>query len=72
MVVGRYRALCMEPHDLVLAKLGAGRDKDLEFARAAADAGLVRIPVLLERLIGVTASDEERRRIEGRVRALDR
>jgi hypothetical protein len=72
VVVGPYRALCMEPHDLVLSKLGAGRDKDLQFARAAADAGLVTVPVLRERLADITASDEERRRIEARVGALGR
>lgn len=70
VVVGPYRALCMEPHDLVLSKLGAGREKDLQFARAAADAGLVNVPVLLERLAGVAGTDEERARIEACVRAL--
>ncbi len=32
---------CMEPHDLVLSKLAAGRDKDLTFCRAALARGLV-------------------------------
>jgi len=32
---------CMEPHDLVLSKLAAGRGKDLRFARAAIARGLV-------------------------------
>lgn len=32
---------CMEPHDIVLSKLAAGRDKDLAFARAAIARGLV-------------------------------
>ena len=31
----------MEPHDLVLSKLAAGRDKDLTFCRAALARGLV-------------------------------
>jgi hypothetical protein len=34
--VGKIVAHCMEPHDVVLSKLGAGREKDLEFASAAA------------------------------------
>ncbi len=40
---------CLDPHDLVLSKLVAGREKDFEFARALLDAGLVRIEVLLAR-----------------------
>jgi hypothetical protein len=72
VTAGRYRALCMEPHDLVLSKLGAGRDKDLQFARAAAEAGLVHVPVLRQRLANIAASEEERRVIELRVNALER
>lgn len=72
VVVERFRALCMEPHDLVLSKLGAGRDKDLQFARAAADSGLVSVAVLRERLKNIAASDEQLRRIELRVFALER
>jgi hypothetical protein len=40
----------MEPHDLVIAKLCAGHDKDLEFVRALLEARMVRPDVLLERL----------------------
>lgn len=36
------RGLCLEPHDLVISKLAAGREKDIEFCRAAAKAGLVQ------------------------------
>jgi len=43
-------ALCLEVHDLVLAKCVAGRDRDWEFARAAIDAGLVEIEELRRRL----------------------
>lgn len=32
---------CLEPHDLVLAKLVAGREKDWAFARSAVESGLV-------------------------------
>jgi hypothetical protein len=39
----------MEPHDVVLSKLAAGREKDLEFANAAAALGLVVQSVLLAR-----------------------
>ena len=39
-------ARCLEPHDLVVSKLVAGRPKDHEFARALLVAGLVDIDVL--------------------------
>jgi hypothetical protein len=41
---------CLEPHDLVLSKYVAGRDKDRRFARAALAAGLIHEQTLLERL----------------------
>jgi hypothetical protein len=62
----------MEPHDLVLSKLGAGRDRDLEFARDAATLGLVRRDELLARLESVTCTDDHRRQITARVHALFR
>jgi hypothetical protein len=43
-------ALCLEPHDLVLSKCAAGRDRDWDYAREALRAGLVRPSVLLERV----------------------
>lgn len=44
----------MEPHDLLLSKLGAGRDKDLEFrARNAGNLGLVGRDELLRAPRGV-------------------
>jgi uncharacterized nucleotidyltransferase DUF6036 len=43
-------ALCMEPHDLVLAKCVAGRDRDWEFARDAIAADLVRADELFARI----------------------
>ena len=54
--VGKIVARCMDPHDLVLSKLGAGRPKDLEFARAASALGLVTQEGLLSRvgLVGTT------------------
>lgn len=42
-------ALCLDPHDLVVSKLVAGREKDYEFARALLEAGLVRANVLRAR-----------------------
>ena len=43
-------ALCLEPHDLVLAKCAAGRERDWEFAGEAIRAGLVDVETLLERV----------------------
>ena len=42
-------ALCMDPHDLVCAKLAAFREKDKAFAMALLDAGLVDLDVLISR-----------------------
>lgn len=60
----------MDPHDLVLSKLGAGREKDFDFARSTANLGLVRREELLARLGMVVCSDEQRRQIAARVNAL--
>jgi len=53
------RGWCLEPHDLVLAKLVAGRSKDLAFARAAFAAGLVSRDPLLVR-VGLLPVDRTR------------
>jgi len=47
---GELNALCLEPHDLVLAKCAAGRERDWQFARDAIDAGLVGSVELLARV----------------------
>ncbi len=70
--VGRFCALCMEPHDLLISKLGAGREKDLEFARAAIDGGIVQRDELIGRLDDVAADPSVRRLIEDRIQALFR
>jgi hypothetical protein len=46
---GRSRAVCLEPHDLVVSKLVAGREKDLEFAAALLSARLIEADVLTAR-----------------------
>ncbi len=43
------KARCLEPHDLVVAKLVAGREKDFRFVAALLTAGLVSADTLLER-----------------------
>lgn len=45
------RARCLEKHDLVIAKLVAMREKDLAFATALIDAGLVDLNVLQQRAL---------------------
>ena len=52
--------LCLEPHDLVIAKYVAGREKDRDYVRAAARHRLVEQATLLERLER-TPIDPERR-----------
>lgn len=44
-------AKCLEKHDLVIAKLVAMREKDLAFATALIDAGLVDLDVLQRRAL---------------------
>ncbi|HEY2875590.1 MAG TPA: DUF6036 family nucleotidyltransferase, partial [Reyranella sp.] len=44
------RGWCLEVHDLAVAKLAAGREKDTEFVDAMLDHGLVQIDVLRNRL----------------------
>ena len=43
-------AWCLEPHDLVLAKCVAGRERDWQFARDALAAGLVNTDTLAARV----------------------
>jgi len=46
--------LCLEVHDLVISKLVAGREKDMEFGRVAANHGLVDVGILRARLAETT------------------
>ena len=50
--------LCMEPHDLAISKLCAGREKDLTFVRGVIEAGLAEIDLLFDRLGRVSAPPE--------------
>lgn len=52
--------LCLDPHDLAISKLIAGREKDLDYLRVAAAAGLLDRETLYRRL-DVTPSEPERR-----------
>ncbi|HSL19502.1 MAG TPA: DUF6036 family nucleotidyltransferase [Methylomirabilota bacterium] len=57
--------LCLEVHDLVISKLVAEREKDLEFVRAVIAHRLVREETLRERLETAPVPAERRRRIAG-------
>lgn len=47
---GAAEALCLDPHDLVISKLVAGREKDYAFTRALLAAGLIDPDVLKSRV----------------------
>lgn len=63
---------CLEIHDLVIAKLVAGREKDLHFAEAAARHGLVEREALVERLGETPLDDRIRAVVEARIAQLRR
>jgi hypothetical protein len=62
---GESRAVCLEPHDLVVSKLVAGREKDHRFAQALLDARLIRADVLSERAELLPGPGAIRRRVLG-------
>ena len=61
------RGLCLDPHDLALAKYAAGRDKDLVFTRELATRGLVAQDRLKELLAETPVSEEIRDRIRSQI-----
>lgn len=65
--VGQKTALCMDLHDLMLSKYGAGREKDLLFNRALAETGTVSGKTLVERPQDVHCDDRLRELIRARI-----
>lgn len=57
------RGWCLEPHDLVLSKLVAGREKDVAFARQAVAAGIVAVATLAARVDALPVDEEHRRAV---------
>lgn len=57
------RGLCLEPHDCVLAKMVAGRQKDYDFADALLRHGLLDPNVLAARVKLLDVSDEVKAQI---------
>ena len=62
-------ALCLEPHDLVLAKCARGDERDWEFADAALAAGLVDLAVLVDRVDAMPLADVARDRVRSMLEA---
>ena len=61
--------LCLEPHDLVISKYVAGREKDREYVRAVVRHRLVDRETLLERLSSTPIEDAIRSRIAALIEA---
>ena len=59
---------CLEPHDLVVAKTLAGREKDLKFLEGAARGKLVELDRLLTRLADMEVDEERRSMAVARIR----
>jgi len=62
-------AWCLEPHDLWISKMIAGRRKDLEFGRALMERGIVEPKELISRLEHLDVKEPERTRIAGKIAA---
>jgi len=60
---GGVTGLCLDPHDLALAKYFARREKDIEFTRQMVAHGILEEPRLMKLLATMTVSPEERTRI---------
>lgn len=58
---------CLEPHDLVVAKYLAGRDKDLRFGRDALEHRIVSAETLLLRLSDTDVDDQRRSLARARI-----
>jgi hypothetical protein len=61
--------LCLEPHDLIVSKYVAGREKDREYVRAAIRHRLVERDTLLDRLARTPVDGAQRSRITAQMAA---
>ncbi|MCU1499716.1 MAG: hypothetical protein JWM47_3669 [Acidimicrobiales bacterium] len=64
------RAQCLDPHDLVVSKLVAGREKDYEFVAALLDAGLISADLVIERAGMLDAVGAIRQRVIDRIKRI--
>ena len=62
-------AWCLEPHDLWISKMVAGRPKDLEFCQALLERGMVEPKELTRRLQRLDVGEPVRARISEKIRA---
>ena len=63
-------AFCLEPHDLVLAKCVAGRERDWDFAREALLHELVAAEVLFSRIDALPATQDDQSQLRERLEGL--
>lgn len=63
---------CLEPHDLAVSKLAAGREKDWPFVEAMLRYKLIGSDILLERLAVTSLSPPQRAKLESWVKSWDR
>ncbi len=61
------QGLCLDPHDLAIAKYVARREKDIAFNRALARRGIVTRERLLQLLENTPVSKAVRERIRGEI-----
>ena len=61
------RVWCLEVHDLAMAKLVAGREKDIEFVMALGRHGMVEAKILKERLAAIELDKRVRELVSGRI-----
>lgn len=59
--------MCLDPHDLVLSKLVANREKDIEFADAVIAAHLVGVEGLIELAAALPVPEGVRRRVRATI-----
>lgn len=60
--------MCLDPHDLVLSKLVANREKDIEFTDAVIAARLVDVERLIELAATLPIPEGVRRRVQATIR----
>lgn len=60
-------ALCLEPHDLLVAKLYAGREKDLSFCGAVLEAHLVAPDLIRARIEDLAIPSLEKQEVRSRL-----
>ena len=60
--------MCLDPHDLVLSKLVANREKDIEFADAVIAARLVEVERLMNLATALPIPEGVRRRVRATIR----